>query len=121
LRQVVYDFLDAKKHWTGFTVGIEDDVTHLSVPLDTKFTVPHNYTSCLFYGLGSDGTVSANKSSIKIIGDATHQYAQAYFQYDSRKAGGTPVRTSASAKSRSIRNTTSRTRTSSPARLIPTS
>jgi pyruvate-ferredoxin/flavodoxin oxidoreductase len=84
----VYDFLDAKKHWTGFTVGIEDDVTHLSVPLDTAFAVPHNYTSCLFYGLGSDGTVSANKSSIKIIGDATHQYAQAYFQYDSRKAGG---------------------------------
>jgi pyruvate-ferredoxin/flavodoxin oxidoreductase len=72
----------------GFTVGIEDDVTHLSIPLDTAFTVPHNYTSCLFYGLGSDGTVSANKSSIKIIGDATHQYAQAYFQYDSRKAGG---------------------------------
>jgi len=85
----VYDFLDAKKHWTGFTVGIEDDVTHLSVPLDLKFTVPHPYTSCLFYGLGSDGTVSANKSSIKIIGDATHQYAQAYFQYDSRKSGGT--------------------------------
>ena len=84
----VYDFLDAKKHWTGFTVGIEDDVTHLSIPLDTAFAVPHNYTSCLFYGLGSDGTVSANKSSIKIIGDATHQYAQAYFQYDSRKAGG---------------------------------
>jgi len=84
----VYDFLDAKKNWTGFTVGIEDDVTHLSIPLDTAFSVPHNYTSCLFYGLGSDGTVSANKSSIKIIGDATHQYAQAYFQYDSRKAGG---------------------------------
>jgi pyruvate-ferredoxin/flavodoxin oxidoreductase len=84
----VYDFLNAKKNWTGFTVGIEDDVTHLSVPLDTEFKVPHNYTSCLFYGLGSDGTVSANKSSIKIIGDATHQYAQAYFQYDSRKAGG---------------------------------
>lgn len=84
----VYDFLNAKKNWTSFTVGIEDDVTHLSVPLDMSFTVPHNYTSCLFYGLGSDGTVSANKSSIKIIGDATHQYAQAYFQYDSRKAGG---------------------------------
>jgi pyruvate-ferredoxin/flavodoxin oxidoreductase len=85
----VYDFLDAKKNWTSFTVGITDDVTHLSIPLDTKFVVPHSYTSCLFYGLGSDGTVSANKSSIKIIGDATHQYAQAYFQYDSRKAGGT--------------------------------
>ncbi len=85
----VYDFLDAKKNWNGFTVGITDDVTHLSIPVDEKFVVPHAYTSCLFYGLGSDGTVSANKSSIKIIGDATHQYAQAYFQYDSRKAGGT--------------------------------
>ncbi len=85
----VYDFLSAEKTWTGFTVGINDDVTHLSIPVDESFKIPQNYTSCLFYGLGSDGTVSANKSSIKIIGDATHQYAQAYFQYDSRKAGGT--------------------------------
>ena len=85
----VYDFLNAEKVWTGFTVGIKDDVTHLSIPVDESFKIPQNYTSCLFYGLGSDGTVSANKSSIKIIGDATHQYAQAYFQYDSRKAGGT--------------------------------
>ena len=84
----VYDFLDSEKPWTGFTVGINDDVTHLSIPVDEKFHVSGNYTSCLFYGLGSDGTVSANKSSIKIIGDATHQYAQAYFAYDSRKAGG---------------------------------
>ena len=85
----VYDFLDAEKNWNGFTVGIKDDVTHLSIPVDEDFVIPHSYTSCLFYGLGSDGTVSANKSSVKIIGDATHQYAQAYFQYDSRKAGGT--------------------------------
>ena len=84
----VYDFLDAEKTWNGFTVGIVDDVTHLSIPVDEDYRIAHNYTSCLFYGLGSDGTVSANKSSIKIIGDATHQYAQAYFQYDSRKAGG---------------------------------
>ena len=84
----VYDFLNAEKVWNGFTVGINDDVTHLSIPVDEEFSVSHNYTSCLFYGLGSDGTVSANKSSIKIIGDATHQYAQAYFAYDSRKAGG---------------------------------
>jgi pyruvate-ferredoxin/flavodoxin oxidoreductase len=87
--KAVYDFLDAEKNWNGFTVGIKDDVTHLSIPVDDKFHVPGNYTSCLFYGLGSDGTVSANKNSIKIIGDATGQYAQAYFQYDSRKAGGT--------------------------------
>ncbi len=85
----VYDFLNAEKNWTGFTVGIKDDVTHLSIPVDEDFAIAHDYTSCLFYGLGSDGTVSANKSSIKIIGDATGQYAQAYFQYDSRKAGGT--------------------------------
>ncbi len=83
----VYDFLKGEPHH-NFTVGIEDDVTHLSIPVDDSFHVKANYTSCLFYGLGSDGTVSANKSSIKIIGDATHQYAQAYFQYDSRKAGG---------------------------------
>ena len=86
--KAVYDFLDAKKTWTGFTIGIDDDVTHLSLPVDETYTVPHDYTSCLFYGLGSDGTVSANKSSVKIIGDETHQYAQAYFAYDSRKAGG---------------------------------
>lgn len=86
--KAVYDFLDSEKTWTGFTVGINDDVTHLSIPVDEEFHVDGHYTSCLFYGLGSDGTVSANKSSIKIIGDATHQYAQAYFAYDSRKAGG---------------------------------
>ena len=86
--KAVYDFLDAQKIWTGFTVGIDDDVTHLSIQVDNSYTIAHNYTSCLFYGLGSDGTVSANKSSVKIIGDETHQYAQAYFAYDSRKAGG---------------------------------
>src|SRR5574344_875325 len=85
--KAVYDFLNNKPHH-NFTVGIDDDVTHLSIPVDNTFHVKADYTSCLFYGLGSDGTVSANKSSIKIIGDATHQYAQAYFQYDSRKAGG---------------------------------
>ncbi len=85
--KAVYDFLAAKPHH-NFTVGIEDDVTKLSIPVDDKFHVVADYKSCLFYGLGSDGTVSANKSSIKIIGDATHQYAQAYFAYDSRKAGG---------------------------------
>ena len=85
--KAVFDFLKGKT-WQGFTVGINDDVTHLSIPVDDNFHVHADYTSCLFYGLGSDGTVSANKSSIKIIGDATGQYAQAYFAYDSRKAGG---------------------------------
>ena len=86
--KAVFDFLATDHIFNGFTVGINDDVTHLSIPVDDSFHITSDYTSCLFYGLGSDGTVSANKSSIKIIGDATHQYAQAYFAYDSRKAGG---------------------------------
>ena len=86
--KAVYDFLASEKPWHNFTVSINDDVTHLSIPVDEDFHVAGNYTSCLFYGLGSDGTVSANKSSIKIIGEATGQYSQAYFAYDSRKAGG---------------------------------
>ncbi|MCQ2800666.1 MAG: pyruvate:ferredoxin (flavodoxin) oxidoreductase, partial [Bacilli bacterium] len=86
--KAVFDFLKAENRWNGFTVSINDDVTHLSIPVDNNYHVKGDYTSCLFYGLGSDGTVSANKSSIKIIGDATGQYAQAYFAYDSRKAGG---------------------------------
>ena len=84
----VYDFLNDKP-WHSFSVGIIDDVTHLSVPWDDEYHVAGNYRACLFYGLGSDGTVGANKSSIKIIGDSTGKYAQAYFAYDSRKSGGT--------------------------------
>ena len=86
--KAVFDFLNSKDRHHDFTVGINDDLTHKSIPVDDNFHVKADYTSCLFYGLGSDGTVSANKSSIKIIGDATGQYAQAYFAYDSRKAGG---------------------------------
>ncbi len=86
--KAVFDFLAKKDAWHNFTVGINDDVTHLSIPVDDEYHINGGYTSCLFYGLGSDGTVSANKSSIKIIGEETHQYAQAYFAYDSRKAGG---------------------------------
>ena len=88
--KAVFDFLEGKsgKLFNGFTIGINDDVTHLSLPVDDSFSVGGDYKSCLFYGLGSDGTVSANKSSCKIIGDATGQYAQAYFAYDSRKSGG---------------------------------
>jgi len=84
----VFDFLASEKPFTGFTVGINDDVTHLSIPVDEKFFIAGDYKSCLFYGLGSDGTVGANKSSCKIIGDATGMYCQAYFAYDSRKSGG---------------------------------
>ena len=70
-----------------FTIGIEDDVTNLSIePVD--ITVDADYTSCIFYGLGSDGTVGANKSTVKIIGNNTDLYSQAYFAYDSKKSGG---------------------------------
>ncbi|KHN57091.1 pyruvate-flavodoxin oxidoreductase [Dickeya fangzhongdai] len=77
----------------GFTVGIVDDVTHSSLPLpvDDIDTAPAGTTACKFWGLGSDGTVGANKSAIKIIGDQTPMYAQAYFSYDSKKSGGITV------------------------------
>ena len=75
-----------------FTVGINDDVTGLSLSLDENpDTTPKGTTSCKFWGLGSDGTVGANKNSIKIIGDHTDLYAQGYFSYDSKKSGGVTV------------------------------
>jgi len=75
-----------------FTVGILDDVTHLSLDVDTSFNIESDrVTRALFYGLGSDGTVSANKNSIKIIGDNTDMYCQGYFVYDSKKAGSQTV------------------------------
>jgi pyruvate-ferredoxin/flavodoxin oxidoreductase len=86
--KAVYDHLNSDNPFTGFTLSINDDVTHLSLKVDPEFSVKNDYTSCLFYGLGSDGTVSANKNSIKIIGDHTDLYSQAYFAYDSKKAGG---------------------------------
>ena len=80
---------DSKNH---FTVGINDDVTGSSLVIDEKINVaPAGTTSCMFYGLGSDGTVGANKNSIKIIGDNTDLYAQGYFSYDSKKSGGLTV------------------------------
>ncbi len=88
----VYEELakDAPKH--EFTIGIVDDVTHLS--LDEKVspnTAAEGTSECKFWGLGGDGTVGANKNSIKIIGDHTDKYVQAYFQYDSKKTGGVTV------------------------------
>ena len=72
-----------------FTIGIEDDVTNLSLKEEKPFnSTPEGTTCCKFWGLGSDGTVGANKNSIKIIGDNTNLYAQAYFDYDSKKSGG---------------------------------
>ena len=73
----------------GFTVGIEDDVTHTSLPIDEEiFAEPAGATSCMFYGLGGDGTVGANKTTIKVIGHLTNKDAQAYFAYDSKKSFG---------------------------------
>lgn len=75
-----------------FTIGIEDDVTGLSLPLgENPDTTPAGTHSCKFWGLGSDGTVGANKNSIKIIGDHTDMYAQGYFAYDSKKSGGVTI------------------------------
>ncbi len=76
----------------GFTIGIVDDVTHLSLPVEETIDVSDADTiACRFWGLGSDGTVGANKNSIKIIGDHTDLYAQAYFSYDSKKSGGITI------------------------------
>ena len=86
--KAVYDELKKDAPQEEFTIGIVDDLTYLSLETDKDFDVDSDYTSCLFYGLGSDGTVSANKNAIKIIGDNTDQYVQAYFAYDSKKAGG---------------------------------
>ena len=89
--KAVYDNLAGEKK-NHFTVGIVDDVTHTNLTLGEKLDVaPKGTVSCMFYGLGSDGTVGANKNSIKIIGDHTDKYAQAYFSYDSKKSGGITV------------------------------
>jgi pyruvate-ferredoxin/flavodoxin oxidoreductase len=89
--KAVYDMLTtAPKH--NFTVGIEDDVTNLSIPVvDNIVTEVEGTVRCKFWGLGSDGTVGANKNAIKIIGDKTNLYAQGYFAYDSKKSGGVTV------------------------------
>ncbi len=86
--KAVFDELKKEEPKNGFTVGIEDDVTFTSLPVDKDYIIDSDATECLFWGLGSDGTVSANKSSIKIIGDNTDMYAQGYYAYDSKKAGG---------------------------------
>jgi pyruvate-ferredoxin/flavodoxin oxidoreductase len=86
--KAVLDNLRQEKPKNHFTVGIEDDITFTSLDYDpTFYAEPVGTHRAMFWGLGSDGTVSANKNSIKIIGDATDNYAQGYFQYDSKKAG----------------------------------
>ena len=117
----VYDELkkDAPKH--EFTLGIVDDVTHLS--LEEKAVpgvAPAGTIECKFWGLGGDGTVGANKNSTKIIGDHTDKYIQAYFQYDSKKTGGVTVSICASAISPSSLLTISTRLTSWPATCPPT-
>ncbi len=85
----VYDNLKMNEPKNGFTVGINDDVTFLSLPLLPEISIsPKGTYEAKFYGIGSDGTVGANKNSIKIIGETTDKYAQAYFAYDSKKSGG---------------------------------
>ena len=85
----VFNNLDAAEPKNGFTIGIKDDVTNLSLPLGERVNAaPAGATRCKFWGFGSDGTVGANKDAIKIIGDNTDMYAQAYFDYDSKKSGG---------------------------------
>ena len=83
-------FLETPK--PRFTVGIDDDVTHLSLPTGPWLDVlPKGTTECMFYGLGSDGTVGANKSAVKLIAMNTDLYAQAYFEYDAKKSGGVTI------------------------------
>ena len=89
----VYDELNKAEPKREFTLGIVDDVTHLSLPEDEAApnVAPKGTIACKFWGLGGDGTVGANKNSIKIIGDHTDKYVQAYFQYDSKKTGGVTI------------------------------
>ena len=88
----VFDNLLADAPKNNFTIGIIDDVTHTSLPAKAVVsTAPAGTTRCKFWGFGSDGTVGANKDAIKIIGDNTNLYAQAYFAYDSKKSGGVTI------------------------------
>jgi pyruvate-ferredoxin/flavodoxin oxidoreductase len=90
--KAVFDNLDASQPKNGFTVGIVDDVANTSLEVDEAFDVDgEGIYSAMFYGLGSDGTVGANKNSIKIIGEQTDNYAQGYFVYDSKKAGAVTI------------------------------
>jgi len=87
--KAIFDNLDAKEPVTSFTVGIEDDLTgkSLKMPTDCDYLTKESTFNALFYGLGSDGTVGANKNTMKIISQETDNYSQAYFVYDSKKAG----------------------------------
>ncbi len=86
--KAVFDFLNSKDVHSNFTIGINDNVTNLSLSVDNSFILPNKMTEFLIYGYGSDGMVSTSKDLIKIIGDNTNKYVQGYFQYDSKKSGG---------------------------------
>ena len=87
----VYDFMDKRDVHTNFTVGIDDDITKLSIDYDKNFTIDKDDTEFLIYGYGSDGMVSASKDIMKITGSYTRAYVQGYFQYDSKKSGGITI------------------------------
>lgn len=87
----VYDFLDSRELHNNFTVGINDDVTNLSISYEEDFKLPTTSVEFLVYGYGSDGMVSACKDLLKITGEHTRAYVQGYFQYDSKKSGGHTV------------------------------
>ncbi len=89
--KAVYDNMSAEKPQNHFAVGINDDVTGASIEIKPFILAAEDRTECMFFGLGSDGTVGANKNSIKVIGNNTDNYAQGYFVYDSKKAGGLTV------------------------------
>ncbi len=91
MAKAVFDELAAEQPLRRFTVGIVDDVTHLSLAVDADFRVPQTALAAVFYGLGSDGTVGASKNSVKIIGSQPDATAQGYFVYDSRKSGAATV------------------------------
>ena len=87
----IYDFLDTRDVHNNFTVGINDDVTNLSIKYDNNFHLPSENVEFLVYGFGSDGMVSASKDLLKITGSYSNAYVQGYFQYDSKKSGGVTI------------------------------
>jgi pyruvate-ferredoxin/flavodoxin oxidoreductase len=91
MAKAVFDDLDTAKPKRRFTVGITDDVSHTSLAVDTTFQTDHADLRAVFFGLGSDGTVGANKATAKIVGDVSGRYAQGYFVYDSKKSGSMTV------------------------------
>jgi pyruvate-ferredoxin/flavodoxin oxidoreductase len=92
MAKTVFDELKKVSPKNSFTIGIDDDVTHTSLAWDKDFSLEDQHLfRGLFFGLGSDGTVGANKNTIKIVGDVTDNYVQGYFVYDSKKAGALTV------------------------------